>query len=475
MRITINNKIKISEPEEKLKNILIELLHHVNPVYTEAEKMGLNTYKIEKFINYFEFDASGSLYIPRGMRQKLFKLLNEFNFSYKLKDKRKLNFIDDYIDSSKIKYRPYQKPALDKLLANGPEGILVAPAGSGKTVMGLSLVPITLQNTLWLTHTDRLFKQFDERFNEFIPGLNENAIGRIGAGKWTVGKVVTISMVQTLIRNIDRLIELRDTFGMIIIDEVHHSPASTFYKVISQLNPYFMYGLTATAYRRDGLENLMFQSIGDIGAIIPKEEVAKYNGIILPLVLYCPISYGSRVDINNVSIIFKEHIIFNNRRNHKIKNDVVAEARKGNFCIVSSGRKTHCEELYEIIKKDWKQTGIATGKYSKKIIDAQIEAFNNKEITVLITTPELLGEGFDVDFLNRLFIATSFRTESRVEQLVGRIQRFHPNKKNAIVYDYVDENIGVFKNQFYSKYGKCRSNVYQRLGLKVIDFADYHI
>ena len=475
MKIIIDNKIKISKPEKKLKNILIELLHHINPVYTEAEKMGLNTYKIEKFINYFEFDASGSLYIPRGIRQTLFKLLRELDLSYELKDKRKLKFIDDYIDGSKINYRPYQKPALDKLLSNGPEGVLVAPAGSGKTVMGLSLIPITLQNTLWLTHTDRLFKQFDERFNEFIPNLKKDAIGRIGAGKWNVGKVVTISMVQTLVRNIDKLIELKNKFGMVIIDEVHHSPASTFYKVISQLNPYFMYGLTATAYRRDGLENLMFQSIGDIGATITKKEVAKYNGIISPLVVYCPINYNSRIDINNVSTIFKEYIIFNNQRNHRIKNDVVAEARKGNFCIVSSGRKAHCDELYKIIKRDWKQTGIATGKYSKKIIDAQIEAFNNKEITVLITTPELLGEGFDVDFLNRLFIATSFRTESRVEQLVGRIQRFHPDKKNAIVYDYVDENIGVFKNQFYSKYGKCRSNVYRRLGLEVIDFTDYHI
>ena len=475
MKIIIDNKIKINKPEEKLKNILIELLHHINPIYTEAKKMGLNTYKIEKFINYFEFDASGNLYIPRGMRQQLFKLLNEFNFSYKLKDKRKLNFIDEYIDSFKINYRPYQKPALDKLLASGPEGILVAPAGSGKTIMGLSLIPITLQNTLWLTHTDRLFKQFNERLDEFIPNLNKNAIGRIGAGSWNIGKIVTISMVQTLVRNIDKLVELKDKFGMVIIDEVHHSPASTFYKVISQLNPYFMYGLTATAYRRDGLENLMFQSIGGIGATITKKEVAKYNGIISPLILYCPINYGPKVNINNISTIFKEHIIFNNKRNNKIKNDVIAEAKKGNFCIVSSGRKAHCDELYNIIKQDWKQTGIATGKYSKKIIDTQIKAFNNKEITVLITTPELLGEGFDVDFLNRLFITTSFRTESRVEQLVGRIQRFHPNKKNAIVYDYVDENIGVFKNQFYSKYGKCRSNVYRRLGLEIIDFIDYHM
>ena len=473
MKITISNKIKIENPSDTLKKILVDLLHHKNPEFIEAEKQGFSTYKIDEFINYFEFDAAGSLYIPRGMRQQLFEILHQLNLSYDIEDKRTLNFLEKYIDGSNIIYRPYQKPALDKLLAI-PEGLLIAPAGSGKTVMGLSLIPITLQNTLWLTHTDRLFKQFHERFTEFIPNLGSDAVGKIGAGKWDEGKVVTIAMVQTLIRNLDRLSELRDQYGLVIIDEVHHSPASTFFKVISQLNPYFLYGLTATAYRRDGLENLMFQSVGNINAVITKDEVSKHKGIISPLILYCPINYGPRVDISNVSNILKHHVIYNGKRNSRIKNDVVREARSGNFCIVSSGRKAHCDLLYEIIKKDWKQTGIATGKYSKKLIDAQIEAFNKKEITVLITTPELLGEGFDVDFLNRLFITTSFRTEARAEQLIGRIQRFHPDKLDAIVYDYVDENIGVFKNQFYSKYGKCRSNVYKKLGLEMITYDDYH-
>jgi len=456
-----------------MRDTLIAILKHINPLHSEAARLGKSTFKIPEFIHNFTFDTNGDMYIPRGMRGQLFELLNQFNMRSEVIDQRTLKHDTGYIDGSNINYRPYQKPAIDKLLSTAPEGVLVAPAGSGKTVMGLSLLPILMQPTLWLTHTDRLYKQSHERCREFILTIKDDDIGIIGNGKWDVGKIITIAMIPTLVRNIEKLSLLKDFFGLVLLDEAHHCPASTFLKVISVLNPYFLYGLTATAYRRDGLEDLMFQVLGPIIAQIPKEEVAKYKGIISPTIVRCPVNCGPKVEISDVSKIFKNNIIFNSKRNLRIKNDVVREARAGNFCIVASGRRAHCDILYEMIKQDWPRVGIATGKYSKKRVDAEVEAFNNNEITVLVTTPELLGEGFDVDFLNRLFITTSFRTESRAEQLIGRIQRFHPNKINAFVFDYIDENIGVFVDQFNSRYGKCRSNVYKRLGLSIIDYGNY--
>lgn len=473
MEITISNKIRIKDPHPVIKEILLDQLTHKNPKHVDADKMGFDTRRIEEYLYNFEFDGDSDMLIPRGMRGPLLEHLNALNIPAQINDERSMNFIG-YLDGSKINYRQYQQPAIETLLHEGPEGILVAPPGSGKTVMGLSLIPVLLQNTLWLTHTDRLFKQTYERCLEFIPGLKEDDIGMIGGGKWKVGKVLTIAMIPTLVRNIEKLSELRNEWGLVLLDEAHHCPASTFLSVISQLNPYFLYGLTATAYRRDKLESMMFQCLGPIRAKITKDTVAAHKGIIAPKVIYTAVKHLHKVDDNNIPNIFKNHIIYNTKRNAQIVRDVVREAKLGNFCIVSSGRKVHCDLLHEMIKKEWGRTGVATGKYSKKVIDGQIEAFNKNEITVLITTPELLGEGFDVDFLNRLFITTSFRTEARAEQLVGRIQRFHKDKADAIVYDYVDEGIGVLVNQFYSKYGECRSKVYKRLGLEMLPY-DQHV
>ena len=87
---------------------------------------------------------------------------------------------------------------------------------------------------------------------------------------------------------------------------------------------------------------------------------------------------------------------------------------------------------------------------------------------MIVVTFDLLGEGFDVDILNRGFISTPFRSERKAEQLVGRIQRTAAGKTDAIIYDYVDVNIGVLKNQFFANSDKeCRYRVYERLGMRV--------
>ena len=53
---------------------------------------------------------------------------------------------------------------------------------------------------------------------------------------------------------------------------------------------------------------------------------------------------------------------------------------------------------------------------------------------------------------------------SALEQEIGRIMRpdpKNPNKK-AVWYDYVDDKVGIFKQQYYT-----RRKVYKRLGISV--------
>jgi len=456
---------------QDIKEIIISELTFPNPKFNELVKMGKSTYRVPEELTNFEAIDNNTMSIPRGMLAYLIGVLESYNIPHDLIDER--TYIRDMpiIDSREIVYRPYQEKAVESLINSGTEGILVAPPGSGKTVMGLSLMAILQQPMLWITHTDRLLKQSAERAKQFLR-LDESEIGIIGSGKWDTDKILTIGMVQTLVRNLDKLNDIKNNFGLVIIDEAHHCPSTTFSKIVSELNPYFLYGLTATPYRRDGLERMMFQNIGNILYEITKKTVAAQGGIISPVIVHSPI-HSKRVDGNDIIKIFKDNLIFNKDRNERIVRDVLREAKAGNFCIVASGRRVHCDVLYSLLKKKWPKTGIATGKFSKKEIDKQVLAFDKNEITILITTPDLLGEGFDVDFLNRLFITTPFRTESRAEQLIGRIQRFHKDKKDALVFDYVDIDIGVLANQYYSRFGKCRNNVYKKLGLKIIPYDDY--
>jgi superfamily II DNA or RNA helicase len=330
--------------------------------------------------------------------------------------------------------------------------------------MGLSVVPLLGQPTLWITHTGPLADQVVERAKAFLPDIGE--IGTIGAGKWDIGKVLTIGMVQTLVKDPEKLIGLRDSFGLVIIDETHHVASRTFTEVVCNLNPYYMYGLTATPYRRDGLEQLMFQAIGLTTTTIPIKSVEKYGGIIMPVVWKRTIR-SKPVEGNDIQAILDKFIVHNPKRTSIIVEDVIREAKDGHFCIVISDRREHCEMLYKQISTGWEKTGIATGKYSKKYVQEQVAAFNDGRITTLIATFSLMGEGFDVPFLDRAFITMPFRAEAKAEQLIGRIQRSFPGKVDGIVYDYVDEDIGVVRNQYNNKSKPCRYRTYMRLGVAV--------
>ena len=253
----------------------------------------------------------------------------------------------------------------------------------------------------------------------------------------------------------------------VLSSNCHHVPSRTFLEVIGKFNSYYTYGLTATPDRRDGLQDLMYQSIGVDTVVVPVARVAESGGVMMPLIKCVQIS-GEVVDGNDIQRILKKFIIENDRRNNIIVQDVKDEAAGGHFCIVISDRRDHCEILYNKIKAVWPKTGIATGKYSKAYVAEQVEKYNNNEITVLIATSSLLGEGFDVPFLDRAFITMPFRSNTKTTQIIGRIQRTHKMKKDAVVYDYLDVNIGVVMSQFSSKTRECRLNTYSRLGTIVM-------
>ena len=462
MEVILENRIRLISPPEFLKNSLMDLLRIANPQYLQAVSMGRSTFGIKKFIVNFYLKPNGDLIVPRGVLGWITDTCESSGIELTITNKR---FASEYIVlESLIEYKPYQSDAVAKLISSGEEGLLVSPAGSGKTVMGLSLLPVLGQKTLWVTHTGVLSDQTKARAEYFLPNLGK--IGMIGRGLWEIGEVLTIGMVQTLVRNPDKLSLMKDTFGMVIVDECHHTPSRTFTDVVSAFNSFYTYGLTATPYRGDGLENLMFQTIGPATSIVTMDKVSKHDSVVIPTVKYR--SFESVVvQSNDIHKIIKNNIIYNKKRNELIVSDILNEAKNGHMCIVVSDRKVHCELLFEIIKARWEKTGIATGNNNKAHIREHVESLSKKDITVLVATTSLLGEGFDVPALDRAFICTPFRSQSKLEQLVGRLQRPSPGKSNAVVYDYVDENIGVLKNQFYRRFGECRCTVYNRLGVKV--------
>ena len=141
INIKLSNKIIVSDLPSNLKSLIVNKLRFPNPIFVAAKNAGRSTWGMKEYLTAFEVDPHGNFLLPRGIRIWLESMCNNLGIKYTLADERTIkDFIN--INSATVKLRPYQSDAVTQLISTAPEGVLVSPAGSGKTIMGLSLLPI---------------------------------------------------------------------------------------------------------------------------------------------------------------------------------------------------------------------------------------------------------------------------------------------------------------------------------------------
>lgn len=269
IQITLSSQLSIrkSDLSDGIINQIRSYLTMVNPKYEDAEKYGYYTGDIEPHIFAYHEDED-FLYCYRRYIGSLIPFLCRNGYKYQIVDQRRklpeINF------SFHGELREYQLQAVNNALQKH-FGIIVAPCGSGKTVMGLSIVAQRRQPSLIICHTKELLNQWAERITQYL-GIPKEEIGIVGDGKESI-KAVTVGMVQTLCkRDLNRI---REHFGFLIVDEVHHTPASTFLEVVKAFDSYYMLGLSATPYRRDRLNKLIFLALGNKVAEVMENNTYK--------------------------------------------------------------------------------------------------------------------------------------------------------------------------------------------------------
>jgi len=127
--------------------------------------------------------------------------------------------------NSSCKLFNYQKDAVVNMLAS-EQGVLVAPPGAGKTIIGIELITKLKQSTLILVHKKQIFNQWIERIEHFL-NIPKRDIGQLCSNKKKISDKITVAMIQTLNRMED-LEKFTDKFGLIFVDECHHLPAKMF-------------------------------------------------------------------------------------------------------------------------------------------------------------------------------------------------------------------------------------------------------
>jgi len=421
-------------------NFLREELNFFNLDYIIRRKMGVAIHKIEKYFKLIE-DVDDKIAIPRGFLQKLEDFLNDQRIPFEINDERtKLKNIKFETD---FKLFDYQKEAVDKIIES-ENGLLVAPPGSGKTIMGMEIISQLKQPTLILVHKKQIFNQWLERIEGFL-NIPRKDIGQFISAKKEIGNKVTVAMIQTLNR-LESLEELRDKFGLVIVDECHHMPAKMFRNVITKLNSYYLYGFTATPERKNNDEKLIFIHLGEILHQIDsdynqtKESKPETEIVIRKTNLEVPF----KISAKTFQILYKI-LSFDSERNKLIIEDIKSEVDKGRKCLVITERKDHIDVLSHYLKKDYEIIRL-TGELTAKKRKEKIQQIYDGNFQILLATGQLIGEGTDFPNLDSLFLVYPFAFKGKLIQYIGRIQR--GNKEHNIIYDYRDTKVDYLEKLF---------------------------
>lgn len=449
LEILINSEIYLKKIQlsQKLIEFLRDNLNFLNSDYIVKKQLGKTAYNIEKYFKLIEETPEGII-IPRGFASSLVKFCNSENIPIKIIDERCKQ--DEIVVNSKIDLLPHQEEVLERAESKD-FGVIVSPPGSGKTIIGLELIAQKKQPTLILVHRKQLFDQWIDRIQNFL-SIPKKQIGQIGNQKDKIGKEVTVAMIQSLTRG--DLTELKNRFGMVIVDECHHIPAKSFREVITQLNCYYLYGLTATPKRKNNDEKLIYVYIGNIIYEMTQKELldqqnSKAEINIRETELFVPFDYK----IDNYETV-SQVLIFDTARNSQILKDIDENISRFKSILILTERKSHVNILNLYLKEKYETIAIS-GDDSERSRKSKLEQIDQGHFKIIISTGQYFGEGIDISALECLFIVYPFTFEGKLVQYIGRVQR---SGKPPVIFDYRDSKIDYFDKMF-----KQRNRYYNKL------------
>jgi superfamily II DNA or RNA helicase len=424
-----------------------------NPLFYERQKLRLSTYRTPRFIKCYQEDAS-HIHLPRGMLEDLRAAVKAVGSRLVITDLRPVP------DRSPFTFRGsltlLQEEAIKTLLSHD-QGVLVAPPGTGKTVMGCYVAAVRGLPTLVMVHRKPLLNQWRDQLVSLL-GLVPKQVGQVGGGRRMRTGVIDLAMIQSL-RDLENATEFFRDYGLIIVDECHHLPAFSFEACVKQAPVRYLLGLTATPYRRDGLQDIITMQCGPVRHVISTSHRGALDDLVRELVVRETSFLFQGTDDTPVQEVFRA-VVHDEGRTGLVCNDILNALADGRKCLVLSEWKEHCRSLADRLAGHGKNAFVLHGGVRKKARDAVLRFISERpedatrgskasgpsdSALLIIATGQYLGEGFDCPQLDTLFLAFPVSFRGKLVQYVGRVMRSCEGKNLVSVYDYADLQVPVLR------------------------------
>jgi superfamily II DNA or RNA helicase len=326
-----------------------------------------------------------------------------------------------------MELRDYQQEALGRVrgaIAKGARRVaLVAPTGSGKTVLAAHMIEAVGESVLFLAHRKELVDQASAKLSAL--GVRH---GILMAGRRWVDAPVQVASVQSLSKRwVPRV-------SYVVVDECHHTPADSFLRIVRAVPRATVLGLTATPWRLDGrgLADLFDTSVL---VATPADLVAR--GFLVPALGFTydrPAFSGVGMRAGDYDEAAAGEVM-----RARVLLDRVVERwlryANGLRTVVFACTVAHSRDLVQSFVAAGVKAEHLDGKTPKVEREALLARLRTGETTV-VSNVGVLTEGWDEPSLGCVILARPTKSVGLYLQMVGRGRRPFPGKKALRLHDH---------------------------------------
>ncbi len=374
--------------------------------------------------------------------EKYEDIIEEYQKNYQINQKDKRQLIKPKIKIEVPQPNVMQQQAVDQLQKDYNQGkkrsLVVSATGTGKTFLGAFAVKrFNPTKMLFIVHRQLIAEKALETFKQVMPERQMQLYNRENKD---IKADFLFTTIQTISRDSHLLCFEPENFDYIIIDEVHHSGAKTYQKVIDYFSPKFFLGLSATPERSDDF------NIYQLFDYNVSYELRLHDALKSELLV--PFHYYGIADIvdndNKAKVTDFKQLLSKQRAKHVWeKSQFYGYSGSTLHGLIFVSTIKEAKELASNLRQFGAKVKVLSSNDSEQVRQTIIKQLEKAIINYIITV-DLFNEGIDIPCINQVIFLR--RTSSSIVyiQQLGRGLRLNQGKEYLVVLDF----IGNYDNDF---------------------------